>query len=738
MCNHIYTSDYSKAPRGLGIKCPYTSLYESLTAVPPIGNTSAGLNLSIPIDPTGACLFHSTAVGWKRANGFAERFVELLHILDARPGGPSYYDLAEFVFVGESSKELLHLSGLTFQKQALLTGASFLDSVELIDVNFANGAMFVGATFHGDLALNRVSLHGADFSRALFKGRAAFQKTAFDSYALFGKTRFAGSSVVFDESSFEGITEFSNAIFELGDVDSVVFFRNVQFRDFLDFKGAAFNSHVIFEGVSFSSVAEFIDTTFKLVASAARYRGAAVEFKQIGVLEGADLTFKSTDSSRKLFDHDVTFSFKGEPRGVLHFENVNFNEITAGSRKILTELARSGKVEIGSGCIKYRFQTEIKAIPISHGNSALILEIAGTFANYFTVQNGINLGLEVVGRNPTHISLFYFTDEDIQEIEFFARLRQAEHDLWNLLAISPDVLRLLDGSVEALTTPQNAIINAVDGVSALIGTFFRVGIRIAAGRWHAADTRSLLEAIRFNEDSVDLRAATLHKIILGRYTGRNLVGISRAQNEGLPQIEAVGRGLLIGDEGPGGNRTQPSKVIILFLGANDLSDPLQLGEEVSKIQMNLKLAKERDRFVFRQELAVTIDTLMQSILDESPNIVHFSGHGEEGGIFLQDSNNNPVLVAAEALEKLFKLCKETVTCVVLSSCFSEHQARAIRAHIPYVIGIESDILDAAAIDFSSGFYKALGRGLDVPHAFEWGKLAMELWGYTGESAAVLL
>jgi uncharacterized protein YjbI with pentapeptide repeats len=677
-------------------------------------------------------------VEWKRENGFAERFRQLLRILDARPNGPNYYDLAEFVFVGESSKAPLHLTGLTFQKQAILTGASFLDSVDFVDVKFKNGASFVRTTFHGDLTFNRVSLHGTEFSNSLFKGKTAFQKTSFASYALFGRVRFAGSTVSFVDSSFDGITDFSDTVFELEDDDSLVRFQNVQFRDFLDFKRAAFSNQLIFDSVSFSSVTEFIDTSFGLVVSAARYRGAAVEFKRIEVLEGADLTFKSTNASRKLFDHDVTFSFKDEPRGILHFENVNFKEITAGSRKILIDLARSGKVEIGSGCIKYRLQTEIKSISISDDNSALILEIAGTFANYFTVKNGVNLGLEVVGKSATQVSLFYFTDEDIREVEFFARLRQTEHDLWNLLAISPDVLHFLDGSVEALTTPQNAIINAVDGVSALIGTFFRVGIRIAAGRWREADTRSLLEAIRFNADSVDIRAAPLHKVILGRYTGRNLVGISRAQNEGLPQIEAVGRSSLIGDGELGDTRTQPAKVTILFLGANRVTAPLQLEEEVSKIQMNLKLAKERDRFVFRQEWAVTIDTVMQSILDESPNIVHFSGHGEEGGIFLQDSNKNPVLVTTEALGRLFKLCKKTVECVVLSSCFSEHQARAIRVHIPYVIGIGSDILDAAAIDFSSGFYKALGRGLDVPRAFEWGKLAMELWGLTGESAAVLL
>ncbi|HYU31357.1 MAG TPA: pentapeptide repeat-containing protein [Thermoanaerobaculia bacterium] len=632
----------------------------------------------------------------------------------------------------------LHLSDLVFRKRPIFLGASFLDAVDFTGVNFQNGANFEGATFHGNLIFHRTRLHGADFSRSLFKGETWFQQAAF-GYALFSNARFAGPKARFEESSFDGITDFSNAAFELDDDEAVVRFQDIQFKDFLDFEGAAFNNQVSFDNVSFGGTTEFIDTTFKLVKSTVRYRSAAVEFNQIEVMEGANLTFKSTSASKRLFNHDVSFSFKSDPQGTVRFENVNFNEIAPASRKRLTDLARSGKVEIGPGCIKYRFQTEVRSIATHEGHAPLILEIAGTFANYFTARNGIALGLEVVERTSTHVMFFYFTDEDIGEAEFLERLKRTEQDLWNLLAVSPDVFRLLDGSVldESSTSPKTAIINAVDGVSALIGTFFRVGIRIAVGRWSEADTRSLLEAIRFNPDDIEARAASLHKVILGRYTGRNLVGISYSQNEGLPAINPVG-GLLTGYAGAADGGAQPSKVTILFLGANGAFAPLQLEEEVSKIQMNLKMARERENLVFRQEWAVTIDSLMQSILDESPAMIHFSGHGEESGIILQDPYGNPAPVSTEALGSLFRLFKDTISCVVLNSCFSEHQAIAIRAHIPYVIGVRSAIPDSAAIAFSTGFYKGIGAGRGVPFAFELGKVAMELWGVAGEDSAVLL
>ncbi|MCP4393995.1 MAG: hypothetical protein GY804_06995 [Alphaproteobacteria bacterium] len=87
----------------------------------------------------------------------------------------------------------------------------------------------------------------------------------------------------------------------------------------------------------------------------------------------------------------------------------------------------------------------------------------------------------------------------------------------------------------------------------------------------------------------------------------------------------------------GNYRNMNAQIKILFLGANPVETlRLQLGKEVEKIQTNLKLAKERDNLELKQEWAVTTDSLMQSILDESPDIIHFSGHGEQKGIILEN------------------------------------------------------------------------------------------------------
>jgi hypothetical protein len=387
-------------------------------------------------------------------------------------------------------------------------------------------------------------------------------------------------------------------------------------------------------------------------------------------------------------------------------------------------------VEIGAGCIKYRFQTPLRSIVISQGNSALVVEICQVFANYFTATNGFNLGVEIVERDNAKIRLFYFTDEDITEAMFLERLKRTEQSLWNLLSHRPkEELRLLEAvNTEAGFLAQpNWLIDAIDGLSALMGTFFRVGARIALGQWREADTRGLLSAIQFSTGGAE-RAFDLHQVLVAKYTGSSLFGFSNQQNAPL---------LASAFHRPG----EPSegKVRILFLGANVEEEPqLDLALEVEKITAKLDASPWRNDLVFHQEWAARVDSLTDALIEHSPTVVHFSGHGTKAGIILRNEAGSAKVVSGESLSRLFGLFKESVRCVVLSSCFSQPQALAIRAHIPYVIGMSSSLPDRAAIAFSAAFYKAIGTGREIPWAFELGKAAIELEGVRGVKVPILL
>lgn len=209
---------------------------------------------------------------------------------------------------------------------------------------------------------------------------------------------------------------------------------------------------------------------------------------------------------------------------------------------VLGRLAKFGKVTIGLGCIKYRFQTEPKTLDISEGNSQLVVEICQTFTNYFTASNGLNLGFEILERSKTKVRVFYFTDENISETEFFDRLAATERNLLNLLSSRPDLQLLIAQAPtgDALSTgSEHALINAVDGISALLSTFFRASVRIAFGLWTPRETESLLGVIDFSKDKQLIRRAeALHHILAKKYPPAVLAEFSRRQNEGFLPIGA--------------------------------------------------------------------------------------------------------------------------------------------------------------------------------------------------------
>ncbi|WP_236739242.1 CHAT domain-containing protein [[Phormidium ambiguum] IAM M-71] len=171
---------------------------------------------------------------------------------------------------------------------------------------------------------------------------------------------------------------------------------------------------------------------------------------------------------------------------------------------------------------------------------------------------------------------------------------------------------------------------------------------------------------------------------------------------------------------------------ILFLAANPkTTPPLRLDEEVRGIEDGLQRAKHREQFDLKQRWAVRVDDLIRALLDEKPQIVHFSGHGAgNDGLVLENETGQTQFVNAEALAGLFQLFANHIECVVLNACYSEVQAEAIAKHIPYVIGMNKAIGDRAAIKFAVGFYDALGAGESIEFAYQIGCNTIRLAGIT--------
>jgi CHAT domain-containing protein len=184
--------------------------------------------------------------------------------------------------------------------------------------------------------------------------------------------------------------------------------------------------------------------------------------------------------------------------------------------------------------------------------------------------------------------------------------------------------------------------------------------------------------------------------------------------------------------------TSLAKTILILASNPKTTSSLRLDEEVREIEEGLQRAKKRDQFYLKQRWAVRVRDVYQSLLDFQPQIVHFSAHGTgDSGLVLEDETGNVQLVETVALAGLFELFAPHIECVILSACYSEVQATAISKHIPYVIGMKSEIGDKAAIKFATGFYNALGSGESVEFAYKLGCSVIQLDGIVEHLTPVL-
>jgi hypothetical protein len=201
---------------------------------------------------------------------------------------------------------------------------------------------------------------------------------------------------------------------------------------------------------------------------------------------------------------------------------------------------------------------------------------------------------------------------------------------------------------------------------------------------------------------------------------------------------------------------------ILFLAANpNNSTQLRLGEEARDIEEGLISSQQREQFELKQKWAVRSRDIQRAMLDLSPQIVHFSGHGlgtetarDSGeaarkmvaeaenpvpleGLVFENETGQAQLVSKEALAGLFELFAGQLECVLLNACYSEVQAEAIAAHIPYVIGMNRAIGDKAARVFAVGFYDALGAGKDIEFAYKFACNSIQMEGIPEHLTPVL-
>lgn len=178
---------------------------------------------------------------------------------------------------------------------------------------------------------------------------------------------------------------------------------------------------------------------------------------------------------------------------------------------------------------------------------------------------------------------------------------------------------------------------------------------------------------------------------------------------------------------------EPEAPTILMLSASPLSkEALRVDEEAREIQGELDRSERGREFTVITRPALRYADLQYELLKFKPTVLHFSGHGEESGIYVEDSAGQAHLVSGSSLVSLLAIpvIRRRLRLVVLNACLSADQAKAIADTIDgMVVGMSNEVDDRAAIEFARGLYGALGDpSVDLQSAFELARNRVALAG----------
>ena len=159
--------------------------------------------------------------------------------------------------------------------------------------------------------------------------------------------------------------------------------------------------------------------------------------------------------------------------------------------------------------------------------------------------------------------------------------------------------------------------------------------------------------------------------------------------------------------------------------------------EFREVSEALRNSANAELFDLQTRIAARAIDLSRALLKQTPEILHFSGHGCASGIVVEDDYGNAQLVSTDALKGLLSLFAGSIKCVFLNSCYSEAQAMAISQAVPYVIAMNSSVYDKTAIHFSTEFYSALFAGKDIEFAFQYAVAAIGVFNLPGTDIPVI-
>lgn len=189
---------------------------------------------------------------------------------------------------------------------------------------------------------------------------------------------------------------------------------------------------------------------------------------------------------------------------------------------------------------------------------------------------------------------------------------------------------------------------------------------------------------------------------------------------------------------------KPEKLRVLYLTSNpeateySLEQPdgsiitqntwLRTEAEVRQVKQALRGSKFRDQVILEHKPAANFQDLLDGINDFRPHVIHFSGHGGDQSLLL----DNGSVEIPEGVDLPFELLLETIastdtppTLLVLNACSTLDGAEVLLPSVPVIIAMSDTIADTAAAVFATQFYAAIASAQSVGSSLKQAKVAMK-------------
>ena len=176
-------------------------------------------------------------------------------------------------------------------------------------------------------------------------------------------------------------------------------------------------------------------------------------------------------------------------------------------------------------------------------------------------------------------------------------------------------------------------------------------------------------------------------------------------------------------------------VQVLFVSCTPIDQKfIRSSGELRAINNSVGRASATTRVTVERLPASTQIDLRRKLLDSKFNVVHFLGHSDENNLVFEDELGNTTEVSLKSIKMLFE-SRPMIKCLILNSCKALRNLTKSIAEI--TIGLDEEVEDSAAIEFSRGFYDAISMSKSFVEAFNEGKLAATMSGHSADLFRIL-